>query len=180
MDDALTSAGRNERYMDKDNKPLDLVRVKSIIDNFDFGYVVGRAIKTGMPPQVAPQALAEFKEFLFAHAAHPNIPLVPQSCWCDELWHEFIVADTRAYFHFCEAAFGHYLHHDGVNTTASERAGYRAQSVKILGEAAASYGGEDLPVTCGILPPVMCRPLVEYEAFLSVQPLTCRSDRVAS
>jgi len=127
---------------------------------------------------VAPQALAEFKEFLFAHAAHPNIPLVPQSCWCDELWHEFIVADTRAYFHFCEAAFGHYLHHDGVNATASERAVYRAQSMKILGEAAASYGGEDLPVMCGAS--VMCRPLAEYEAFLSVQPLTCRSDRVAS
>ena len=107
------------------------------------------------------------------------------------LWHEFIVADTRAYFHFCEAAFGHYLHHDGVNATASERAGCRAQSVKILGEAAASYSGEDLPVACGIpldiggglragSSPVMCRTLVEYEAFLSVQPLTCRSDRVAS
>ena len=135
--------------MDPNSNPLDLVRVKSIIDNFDFGYVVGRAIKTGMPPQVAPQALAEFKEFLFAHAAHPNIPLVPQSCWCDELWHEFIVADTWAYFHFCETAFGHYFHHDGVNATASERAGYRAQSMKILGEAAASYGGEDLPVMCG-------------------------------
>ena len=153
MDDALTNAGRNERYMDKDNKPLDLVRVKSIIDNFDFGYVVGRAIKNGMPPQVAPQALAEFKEFLFAHAAHPNIVLVPQSCWCDELWHEFIVADTRAYFHFCEAAFGHYLHHDGVNATAAELAGYQAQSVKILGEAAAGCsGGDDGRGTCGISP----------------------------
>ena len=37
--------------MDKDNKPLDLVRVKSIIDNFDFGYVVGRAIKNGKRPK---------------------------------------------------------------------------------------------------------------------------------
>jgi len=169
--------------MGLDSNPLDLARVKSIIDNFDFGYVVGRAIKAGMPPQVAQQALTELKAFLFAHAAHPNIVLVPQSCWCDELWHEFIVADTRAYFHFCEAAFGHYLHHDGVNATVSERAGYRAQSVKILGEAVASYGGEDLLVECGgrgIIPPIMCRTLVEYEAFLSVQPLTCRSDRVAS
>jgi hypothetical protein len=135
--------------MGLDNNPLDLARVKSIIDNFDFGYVVGRAIKTGMPPEVAPQALTEFKAFLFAHAAHPNIVLVPQSCWCDELWHEFIVADTRAYFHFCEVAFGHYLHHDGVNAMVSELAGYRAQSVRILGEAAASYGDEDLLVTCG-------------------------------
>ena len=109
--------------MGRDNKPLDLVRVKSIINNFDFGYVVDRAIKTGMPPQVAPQALAQFKEFLFAHATHPTIPLVPQSRWCDDLWHEFIVADTRAYFRFCEAAFGHYLHHDGVNATAAELAG---------------------------------------------------------
>jgi hypothetical protein len=123
--------------MSRDNKPLDLVRVKSIINNFDFGYVVDRAIKTGMPPQVTLQALAEFKEFLFAHATHPTIPLVPQSCWCDDLWHEFIVADTRAYFRFCEAAFGHYLHHDGVNATAAELAGYRAHSATILGEAAA-------------------------------------------
>ena len=136
--------------MGLDSNPLDLARVKSIIDNFDFGYVVGRAIKTGMPPEVAPQALTEFKAFLFAHAAHPTIPLVPQSCWCDDLWHEFIVADTRAYFHFCEAAFGHYLHHDGVNATALERAGHRVQSAKILGEAAVSYSGEELPVECGI------------------------------
>jgi hypothetical protein len=135
--------------MSQDNTPLDLVRVKSIIDNFDFGYVVDRAVKAGMPPQVAPQALAEFMAFLFAHAAHPDVPLVPQSCWCDALWHEFIVADTRAYFRFCEAAFGYYLHHDGVNATASEIAGYRAQSAQVLGEAAAGcYGGEDLPVEC--------------------------------
>ena len=117
--------------------PLDLVRVKNIIDNFDFGYVVDRAVKAGMPPKVAPQALAEFKAFLFAHAAHPDVPLVPQSCSCDDLWHESIVADTRAYFRFCVAAFGCYLHHDGVNATALELAGYRTQSAKILGEAAA-------------------------------------------
>ena len=128
------------------NKTPNLGFTKNFIENFDFGYVVDKAIKDGMPPQVSAQALTEFKEFLFAHAAHPNLPLVPQSCWCDDLWHEFIVADTRAYFHFCEATFGHYLHHDGVNATASERAGCRAQSVKILGEAAASYSGEDLPV----------------------------------
>jgi len=78
------------------DKTPNLGFTKNFIENFDFGYVIGRAIKTGMPPQVAPQALAEFKEFLFAHAAHPNIPLVPQSCWCDEFWHEFIVAEPDA------------------------------------------------------------------------------------
>jgi hypothetical protein len=147
--------------MGQDNKPLDLVRVKSIIDNFDFGYVVDRAIKTGMPPQVAPQALAEFKEFLFAHAAHPTIPLVPQSRWCDDLWHEFIVANTRAYFRFCEAAFGHYLHHDGVSATASERARYRAQSVKILGETAADYFDGCNFDGCNIFPPDPQGPVLE-------------------
>jgi hypothetical protein len=35
--------------MGQENNPLDPVRVKSIIDNFDFGYVVDQAIKTGMP-----------------------------------------------------------------------------------------------------------------------------------
>jgi hypothetical protein len=122
--------------------PLDLVRVKNIIDNFDFGYVVDRAVKAGMPPREVPRALAEFREFLFAHAAHPNVPLVPQSRRCDDLWHEFIVADTRAYFRFCEAAFGHYLHHDGVNATAAELVGYRAYSATILGEAAAECAGK--------------------------------------
>ena len=136
--------------MGRDNKPLDLVRVKSIINNFDFGYVVDRAIKIGMPPQVAPQALAQFKEFLFAHATHPTIPLVPQSRWCDDLWHEFIVADTRAYFRFCEAAFGHYLHHDGVNATAAELAGYRAHSATILGQAAAECAGGTEGACAGI------------------------------
>jgi hypothetical protein len=126
--------------MGQHNNPLDLIHVKSIIDNFDFGYVVDRAVKAGMPPRVAPKALAEFKAFLFAHAAHPEVPLVPQSCWCDDLWHEFIVANTRAYFRFCEVAFGHYLHHDGVNVTVSELAGYRAQSAKILGKADALCG----------------------------------------
>jgi hypothetical protein len=128
---------------------FDLVRVKNIIDNFDFGYVVDRAVKAGMPPRQVSRALAEFQEFLLAHAAHPNVPLVPQSNWCDDIWHEFIVADTRAYFRFCEAAFGHYLHHDGVNATASERAGYRAQSAKILGKAAADCFGRD---ECNIFP----------------------------
>jgi hypothetical protein len=31
--------------------------------------------------------------------------------------------------------------------------------VKILGEAAASYGGEDLPVMCGIHSPLCAGPL---------------------
>jgi hypothetical protein len=34
--------------MGQENNPIDLVRVKSIIDNFDLGYVVDRAVKTGM------------------------------------------------------------------------------------------------------------------------------------
>lgn len=80
------------------NKTPNLGFTKNFIENFDFGYVVDKAIKDGMPPQVSAQALTEFKEFLFAHAAHPSLPLVPQSCWCDDLWHQFIVADTRAYF----------------------------------------------------------------------------------
>jgi len=139
-------------------KPLDLVRVKNIIDSFDFGYVVDRAVEAGMSPQVAPQALAEFKAFLFAHAAPPDVPLVPQSCSCDDLWHEFIVADTRTYFRFCMAAFGHYLHHDGVNATASELAGHRARSAKILGKAAAecNVGTEAICVAIsGLQDPVL-------------------------
>ena len=157
--------------MDKSSNLLDLVRVKSIIDNFDFGYVVDRALRTGMPPEVAPRALAEFKTFLFAHAAHPKVPLVPQSHRCDTLWHEFIVADTRAYFHFCEAAFGHYLHHDGVNATPAEHAEHRTRSAKLLGATtAACYGSEELPVECGLS--------VECGIALSAQPLPGRSERV--
>jgi hypothetical protein len=155
---AASSRCDKERYMGQHDNPLDLVRVKNIIDNFDFGYVIDRSVKTGMPPQVVPQALAEFKAFLFAHAAHPDVPLVPQSCWCDDLWHEFIVTDTRAYFRFCETAFGHYLHHDGVNATASERAGYRAQSAKILGGDAA--GGSGL-AECNIFPSVLQNAVLE-------------------
>ncbi|GEO42651.1 hypothetical protein SAE02_67990 [Skermanella aerolata] len=166
------------------NKTPNLGFTKNFIENFDFGYVVDKAIKDGMPPQVSAQALTEFKEFLFAHAAHPSLPLVPQSCWCDDLWHQFIVADTRAYFRFCEVAFGHYLHHDGVNATASEQTLRRAQSARVLTKTVISYGGKDLPVECGMaavecgIAVVECGIAID-KALPSVQPRADRSDRVA-
>ncbi|CAO3430535.1 hypothetical protein [Azospirillum doebereinerae] len=92
----------------------DLHRVRSIIAEFGFDYVVARAVKTGMSERTAVIALEQLKDFLFACAAHPDRDIVPQSAACDELWHEFIVADTRAYVRFCDAVYGEYLHHNGV------------------------------------------------------------------
>ncbi|MCG5243464.1 hypothetical protein [Azospirillum doebereinerae] len=92
----------------------DLHRVRSIIAEFGFDYVVTRAIKAGMPERTAAIALDQLKDFLFACAAHPDRDIAPQSAACDDLWHEFIVADTRAYVRFCDAVYGEYLHHNGV------------------------------------------------------------------
>lgn len=77
-------------------------------------------------------ALAQLKEFLLACAEHPDRDIVPQSAACDDLWHEFIVADTRAYFRFCEAVYGEYLHHNGVTVPAGRMAAARSDSARLF------------------------------------------------
>lgn len=112
-----------------------LNRAAIIVSGFDFGYVVDRAIKAGMPEDEAPAALSELKEFLLQCAALPDTDLAPQSQRCDDLWHEFIVSDTRAYFRFCEAVYGHYLHHDGVTLSAETLEKARQNSIHVFGPA---------------------------------------------
>lgn len=89
-------------------------RAQDIVAEFDFAYVVARAVKAGMPERTAAIALDQLKGFLVACAEHPALDIVPPSSACDDLWHEFIVADTRAYVRFCDAVYGEYLHHNGV------------------------------------------------------------------
>ena len=112
-----------------------LSRAAIIVSGFDFGYVVDRAIKAGMPADEAHMALSELKEFLLQCAALPDTDLSPQSQRCDDLWHEFIVSDTRAYFRFCEAVYGHYLHHDGVTLSAEALDRARQNTIKVFGLA---------------------------------------------
>ena len=113
----------------------DITRVRDIIAGFDFGYVVERAIAAGMTRPTSEIALHQLKAFLLACAEHPDRDIVPQSAACDDLWHEFIVADTRAYFRFCEAVYGEYLHHQGVAVPADRMAAARADSDRLFATA---------------------------------------------
>ncbi len=113
----------------------DITRARDIIAGFDFGYVVERAIAAGMTRAASEAALPQLKAFLLACAEHPDRDIVPQSAACDELWHEFIVADTRAYFRFCDAVYGEYLHHNGVSTPAERMAAARTGSASLFAAA---------------------------------------------
>ena len=113
----------------------DITRARDIIAGFDFGYVVERAIAAGMTRPTSENALHQLKAFLLACAEHPDRDIVPQSAACDDLWHEFIVADTRAYFRFCEAVYGEYLHHQGVAVPADRMAAARADSDRLFATA---------------------------------------------
>ncbi|WP_247870857.1 hypothetical protein [Azospirillum sp. TSO5] len=110
----------------------DITRARDIIAGFDFGYVVERAVAAGMTRSTSGIALAQLKDFLLACAEHPDRDIVPQSAACDDLWHEFIVADTRAYFRFCEAVYGEYLHHNGVAVPAERMAAARTDSARLF------------------------------------------------
>ncbi|MFC5306966.1 hypothetical protein ACFPM2_17850, partial [Azospirillum picis] len=110
-------------------------RARDIIAGFDFNYVVDRAVAAGMPRSTSKSALLQLKSFLLACAEHPDRDIVPPSAACDDLWHEFIVADTRAYFRFCDAVYGEYLHHNGVTVSAERMAAARADSAKLVGGA---------------------------------------------
>jgi hypothetical protein len=113
----------------------DITRARDIIAGFDFGYVVERAVASGMTRSTSGIALAQLKDFLLACAEHPDRDIVPQSAACDDLWHEFIVADTRAYFRFCEAVYGEYLHHNGVAVPAERMAAARTDSARLFAGA---------------------------------------------
>lgn len=113
----------------------DITRARDIIAGFDFGYVVERAVAAGMTRSTSGIALAQLKDFLLACAEHPDRDIVPQSAACDDLWHEFIVADTRAYFRFCEAVYGEYLHHNGVAVPAERIAAARTDSARLFAGA---------------------------------------------
>ncbi|MBK1840277.1 hypothetical protein JHL17_23005 [Azospirillum sp. YIM B02556] len=113
----------------------DTLRARDIIAGFDFGYVVDRAIAAGMTRRTSEIALGQLKAFLLACAEHPERDIVPQSAACDDLWHEFIVADTRAYFRFCEAVYGEYLHHNGVTVPAERMAAARTDSAGLFAAA---------------------------------------------
>ncbi|PWC36509.1 hypothetical protein TSO352_15670 [Azospirillum sp. TSO35-2] len=113
----------------------DITRARDIIAGFDFGYVVNRAIAAGMPRPTSRIALEQLKAFLLACAEHPDRDIVPQSAACDDLWHEFIVADTRAYVRFCDAVYGEYLHHNGVAVPAERMAAARADSARLFDTA---------------------------------------------
>lgn len=110
----------------------DIIRAHDIVAGFDFGYVVDRAVAAGMSRRTSEIALAQLKTFLLACAEHPDRDIVPQSAACDDLWHEFIVADTRAYFRFCEAVYGEYLHHNGVTVPAGRMEAARSDSASLL------------------------------------------------
>lgn len=110
----------------------DVRRARDIIAGFDFGYVVARAVAAGMPDRTATAALDQLKDFLIACAVHPDRDIVPPSAACDDLWHEFIVADTRAYVRFCNAVYGEYLHHNGVAIAADRMAAARRDSARLL------------------------------------------------
>ncbi|WP_144428333.1 hypothetical protein [Azospirillum thiophilum] len=113
----------------------DITRTRDIIAGFDFGYVVERAIAAGMPRAASEAALPQLKAFLLACAEHPDRDIVPQSAACDGLWHEFIVADTRAYSRFCDAVYGEYLHHNGATVPAERMAAARAGGTGLFATA---------------------------------------------
>lgn len=123
------------------NTGSPLNKAREIINAWDFSSIVERSIKKGMHPAQADLALSELREFLFQCSVLPDTSLSPQSVECDELWHEFIVADTRAYFSFCTAVYGEYLHHDGVTLTEEELRASRRNSAEVFGVQASSACG---------------------------------------
>jgi hypothetical protein len=108
-------------------------RARDVIARFDFSPVLRRALSKGMPPHTADIALEQLKLFLIACAEHPNTDLAPPSSACDEVWHEFIVADTRSYCRFCDAVYGEYLHHNGATVSPERLTAARQNSALLLG-----------------------------------------------
>jgi hypothetical protein len=120
-------------------------KARAIIDSWDFSPIVERAVKNGLPAERSAAALAQFREFLFQVAANPGLGLSPQSAACDDLWHEFIVTDTRAYFRFCDAVFGHYLHHTAMTSGGKDNAKIsqaRSNTAKLFGITDPAMCGE--------------------------------------
>ena len=111
-------------------------RARDLVERFDFGPVIRCALSKGMTPSTAARALEQLKRFLIACAEHPNSDIAPPSSACDELWHAFIVADTRSYCRFCDVVYGEYLHHNGATASPERLAAARRMTNRVFGVSA--------------------------------------------
>jgi len=87
-------------------------RRRAFIESYEFPLALKNKVRDELdgdhPVNVALEGLREW--YLACLAAGPNATLGMPSRAVDVAWHEMILM-TRTYHHFCERAFGYYLHH---------------------------------------------------------------------
>jgi hypothetical protein len=87
-------------------------RRRAFIEGYEFPMALRNKLREELdddrPVNVALEGLREW--YLVCLDAGPNAMLGMPSRAVDIAWHEMILM-TRAYHHFCERAFGYYLHH---------------------------------------------------------------------
>lgn len=87
-------------------------RRRAFIEGYEFPMALKNKLRDELeadrPVNVALEGLREW--YLACLAAGPKASLGMPSRAVDIAWHEMILM-TRTYHHFCERAFGYYLHH---------------------------------------------------------------------
>jgi hypothetical protein len=87
-------------------------RRRAFIEGYEFPLALRNKLREVLdgdrPVNVALEGLREW--YLVCHDAGPDAMLGMPSRAVDVAWHEMILM-TRTYHHFCERAFGYYLHH---------------------------------------------------------------------
>lgn len=89
-------------------------QAKAYLDALDLQYLADSMSSAHYPLPRWQRAdtlrcLQHYKNFLWLHRLHPDIPLVPTK-EIDECWHNHIL-HTERYAADCEQIFGRYFHH---------------------------------------------------------------------
>lgn len=88
----------------------DLACAKSLIDALDLSAVVERLIQLeNWSEEETLTACQYYRNYLYLLIKYPHYEL-PPSKEIDEVWHAHIL-HTEDYQRFCQAVFGHFLHH---------------------------------------------------------------------
>ena len=99
----------------------DVARRINVVDTFDFPSSVRQRFAyhhDQFGSSDIRMVEAATRQWFRLTARHPKAKLSMPSVAVDELWHE-LVLHTREYAAFCQAAFGHFLHHEPESAMTS-------------------------------------------------------------
>jgi hypothetical protein len=108
-------------------------RRRAFIEGYEFPMALKNKLREELdgdrPVNVALEGLREW--YLACLEAGPDATLGMPSRAVDVAWHEMILM-TRTYHHFCERAFGYYLHHSPETVLAEPMRDSLARTLAVL------------------------------------------------